>query len=184
VALAAIITRVTGRPWTEHIDERVFTPAGLTATVPTNVTPRPPRLAIGHWGEDNSRKAADWPALRASGAFVSNVLELAKWDAMLYTDRVLTESEQREMWTPVRLNDGRTAPYGLGWHVHEERRGQRRLWHGGGLPGFVSQFARFVDQRLTVVVLTNGEDVDLPSIVSGVAALYQRTPVPAGAGTR
>jgi hypothetical protein len=49
---------------------------------------------------------------------------------------------------------------------------KRRVRHGGGLPGFASEFMKYVDDRLTVIVLTNGDDVDLPSIAGGVASLY------------
>ena len=75
------------------------------------------------------------------------------------------------MWTPVRLNNGATHPYGLGWHVELTKNG-KRVWHGGGLPGFVSHFVRYLDHGLSVVTLTNGDDVDMPSIANGVAELY------------
>ena len=39
-------------------------------------------------------------------------------------------------------------------------------------PGFVSQFVRFVDDGVTVAVLTNGDDVDIESIARGVAMLH------------
>jgi CubicO group peptidase (beta-lactamase class C family) len=96
---------------------------------------------------------------------------LQDWDSLLYTARILTESTRREMWTPVRLNSGSTHPYGLGWHVDSTKNG-KRVWHGGGLPGFVSYFVRYLDHGLSVVTLTNGDDVDMQSIANGVAALY------------
>ena len=46
--------------------------------------------------------APDWPALRPSGAFLSTALDLARWDAMLYTNKVLSENSRRLMWEPVR----------------------------------------------------------------------------------
>jgi CubicO group peptidase (beta-lactamase class C family) len=110
-------------------------------------------------------------ALRPSGAFLSTVLDLAKWDALLYADTVLTESERRQMTTQVRLTDGSTYPYGFGWHV-DNVRGQRRVWHGGGLPGFSAQFVRFPDAGVTIILLVNGDDVDTASIANGLAALH------------
>jgi CubicO group peptidase (beta-lactamase class C family) len=171
VALAEIIRSVAGQPWTEYLQQKIFAPAGMNATLPTNTTASVPNRALGYTGDDNQRKADEWRALRASGAFLSTVLDLAKWDALLYTDRILSDTARRQMWTAVRLNDGKTAPYGLGWHV-ESLRGRLKIWHGGGLPGFTSHFARFVDDGLSVVVLTNGDDGDVGSIANGVAALY------------
>lgn len=171
-ALAETIRKVAGTPWSDYLHERVFGPAGMQTTRPTNARQGITRLALGYTGNDNARTAVDWTALRPSGAFLSTVLDLAKWDALLYTDRILTEADRRQMWTPVQLNGGTSAPYGFGWHV-DSAGPHTRLWHGGGMPGFTSQFVRFVDQALTVVVLANGDDADLPSIANGVAALYQ-----------
>ena len=168
--LAEIIRIVTGQSWNDYLRARVFAPVGLTTTFPTG-TAGVANLASGYTGNDNSRKAAPWFPLRPSGAFLSTVLDLAKWDAELDANRILREDSRRLMWTPVTVNDGRTAPYGFGWHV-ESLKGKLRVRHGGGLPGFAAEFMKYVDDRLTVIVLTNGDDVDLPSIASGIAALY------------
>jgi D-alanyl-D-alanine carboxypeptidase len=170
-ALAEIITKVSGQPWQQFMHERVFKPAGMMVTAPTNVTPKLPNLALGYGGKDNQRQADEWVALRPSGAFLSTVGDLAKWDALLYTNKVLSEASRREMWAPVRLNDGATHPYGLGWHTQTLKNGRHVVWHGGGLPGFSAYFGRFPDERVTVILLTNGEDVDVRGVANGVADL-------------
>jgi D-alanyl-D-alanine carboxypeptidase len=176
-ALADIIRIVSKQPWSAFLLEQVFKPTGMTTTAPTNIKPIFPLMAVGNTGNDNSSIASDWVALRPSGAFLSTVLDMAKWDAMLYTDRVLSAAVRQQMWTPVRLNDGTSHPYGFGWHVDSGKSG-KRIWHGGGLPGFVSHYVRFLDHGLSVVVLTNADDVDLPSIANGIAALYLPTSKP------
>ena len=169
--LADIIRVVSGRAWPEFLRDRVFAPVEMSSTWPTNTKAEVHKRAVGYTGNDNSRRADDWPALRASGAFLSTVLDLAKWDAQLSTMRILHGDSRRQMWTPVRLKDGTPAPYGFGWHI-DTWSGRARIRHGGGLPGFISEFARFEDERLTIIALANGDDVDLPSIVSGIAAFY------------
>ena len=47
------------------------------------------------------------------------------------------------------------------------------------MPGFISQFVRFIDDRLTVITLVNQDDADDAAIARGVAALYLPTAVPA-----
>lgn len=174
VALADIIRTVTGQAWTEYLHQKIFAPAGMTVTFPTNTTLNVPNRAQGYGGTDNKRKVDEWIALRASGAFLSNVLDLAKWDALLYTDKILSEASRREMWTKVSLNDRSPAPYGLGWHVDAGIGRRQRIWHGGGLPGFTSHFVRYLDDKLSVIVLSNGDDSDMGAIANGVAALYLR----------
>jgi CubicO group peptidase (beta-lactamase class C family) len=171
-ALAEIVTRVSGRPWTDFLQARVFGPAGMQFTVPTNVRDRHVNRAVGYTGNDNHELAPEWLALRPSGAFLSTVGDLAKWDALLNTDRILTVSSRRQMWAPVRLNDGTTYPYGFGWHTDTRKDAGRVIWHGGGLPGFTSYFARHLDDRVSVIVLANGDDVDLAAVGRGLADAY------------
>ena len=174
VAAAEIIRIVAGRPWWEFLNDTVFAPAHMTATLPTNTIAKLPHRAVGYSGDDNKRKVDEWVALRASGAFLSTVLDLAKWDALLYTDRFLSEASRREMWARTRLNDGSTAAYGLGWHADVGIGKRQRIWHGGGLPGFTAHFVRYIDEKLSVIVLSNGDDSDMSAIANGVAALYLR----------
>lgn len=171
VALAEIITRVSGQPWTRYLHDRIFDPAGMTATVPTNTPEKIPGRAIGYGGVDNKRRVQEWIALRAGGAFLSTVLDIAKWDALLYTDKILNERIRRDMTAQVRLTNGKFAEYGFGWHVESGRSG-RFQWHGGGLPGFTSHFVRFLDRGLSVVVLSNGDDTDMRAVANGIAAFY------------
>ncbi len=181
-ALAEIITRVSGTPWPDYLRLKVFEPAGMRATAPTNTTRTLANRAIGYTNNDAPRDAPDWKALRPSGAFLSTVADLAMWDAQLYADMPLPEATRREMWTPVALTDGSTHPYGFGWAL-EPLNGRRQVHHGGSLPGFISEYARFVDDRVSVIVLINMDDADVRGLARGIAALYL-SDVPAVTGGR
>jgi D-alanyl-D-alanine carboxypeptidase len=173
-ALAEVIRKVSGQSWSEYLSEKVFRPSGMKTTHPTNTKESVPNRALGYTDNDKLLNAHDWTALRPSGAFLSTVLDLAKWDAVLYTDKILSDSTRRQMWTPVKLNDGTSYPYGFGWQLGSFN-GRRLVHHSGGMPGFRTKFARFVDDRLTIIVLMNLDDADVDSIVSGVAAFYLQT---------
>lgn len=170
-ALAEIIRKVSGRPWTDYLSEKVFKPSGMETTHPTNTTVDLPNRARGYSNDDKLLDANDWPALRPSGAFLSTVRDLAKWDAVLDTGTLLSKSTRRKMWTPVKLNDGAARPYGLGWELSSIA-GRKTVHHSGGMPGFRAMFARFVEDGLTVIALMNLDDVDRAAIVSGVAKFY------------
>jgi CubicO group peptidase (beta-lactamase class C family) len=169
--LAEVIHVVTERPWTDYLRERIFSPLEMTSTYPTNTSLALPNRTHGYVDNDALRDAPEWPALRPSGAFLSTVLDLAKWDAALYDGRILADTIRRQMWTPVTLNDGSTARYGFGW-ILVDVRGHRLVHHPGGMPGARADIARFVDDELTVIVLMNLDDVDIDAIVLGVATLY------------
>jgi CubicO group peptidase (beta-lactamase class C family) len=57
----------------------------------------------------------------ADGSLYLTVLDLAKWDAALYTEKLLKKASLDEMWTPIRLNNGKTEKYGFGWRPDEVR---------------------------------------------------------------
>jgi len=170
--LAEIIRKVTGKPWGEYLNERLFMPLEMNATRTTTMTEIVPKRANGYgWRDGKLQNAAIYLALRPSGAFLSSVLDLAKWDAALYTDRILKQSVRDQMWASVKLNNGTSHPYGFGWEL-DTVGGHKLVHHGGTLPGFRAELARFVDDKLTVVVLTNGNNAEPDSIALGVAALY------------
>ena len=170
--LAEIIRKVSGKPWGDYLNERLFTPLEMTATRTTTMTEIVQNRANGYvWRSGKLDNAGILFAVRPSGAFLSSVLDLAKWDAALYTDRILKQSTLSQMWAPVKLNNGATHPYGFGWELNTVG-GHKIVHHGGSLPGFRAQFARFIDDKLTIVVLTNGDGANPRSIALGVAGLY------------
>ena len=77
------------------------------------------------------------------------------------------------MWTVAPLRDGKnnSGHYGFGWFIESEN-GHRLIEHGGAWQGFETHISRYVDDGLTVVVLTNLEGAKPGRIAAGVAKLY------------
>lgn len=165
-SLAEIIHKVSGQPWSDVLATRLFTPLGMKTTFPTGT--KHPLRALGYTGKEHAEVAPDWPAVRPSGAFLSTITDLVKFESMLAGSQVLTDASRRQMWTPVTLTDGSTHPYGFGFELGE-RGGRKYIGHGGSLPGFRSTYARFPDERVTVIVLTNAERVDRDGLVKAIA---------------
>jgi CubicO group peptidase (beta-lactamase class C family) len=170
--VAEIIRKVTSEFWGKFITERIFKPTDMTSTRTATVSEIVPNRASGYTTEDGLRNADVWIALRPSGAFVSTVSDFVKWDAALYTDEILNAESRRAMWTPVKLNDGSSYPYGFGWFV-DAVNGHQRIHHGGGVPGFVAEFDRFPDSRISVVILANIQNRDLSDLAVKVAGYYK-----------
>jgi CubicO group peptidase (beta-lactamase class C family) len=171
-SLAEIIYKVSGKPWAEFLADRIFKPLEMNATRTTSATEIIPNRADSYeWQENRLQNAGELLALRPSGAFISTVLDLAKWEAALYTNKILKASSFEQMRARTKLNDGTTHPYGFGWEL-AEMNGHKIVHHGGTLSGFRAQFARFVDDGLTVIVLTNGATANPNAIARGIAAHY------------
>ena len=164
-ALAEIITRVSGKPWPDYLLEKVFVPLGMTATRTTTNEVLIPNRSNGYeWSEGKFKNAELMMGVRPSGAFISTVLDLARWDAALYTDSPFTAPQRELMWTKVKLNDGAEYNYGFGWQV-EQVGMYRQIRHGGTLTSFRSELSRFIHEQVTVIVLANTS----PSVPEGIA---------------
>jgi CubicO group peptidase (beta-lactamase class C family) len=170
--LALIIHRASGKPWGEFLQERVFAPLSMTETRLTSHSDVVPNRADGYLREGDAwRNGGPLLSVRPSGGLLSTVLDLAKWDAGLASEKLLSRQTLEQAWTPVRLADSATYPYGFGWSLAEVR-GHRLVEHSGGLAGFRTHIARYVDDRLTVIVLANGGNARAPELARGIAALY------------
>lgn len=175
ITLGILIHKLSGKFYGDFLNDRVFGPLEMKNTRIINESDIIPDRAAGYQLVKNEIKNQDWvsPSLNttADGALYFNTVDLTKWDAALYTEKLLKQSNLEQMWTPVKLNDGTTYPYGFGWAVNRYN-GHSRVEHAGGWQGFATHIARYVDDRLTVVVLTNLATADPVYIAHGVAGFY------------
>jgi CubicO group peptidase (beta-lactamase class C family) len=189
--LGIIIHKVTGKFYADFLNERIFKPLGMNSTRLISEADIIPNRAAGYEIHDDQLKNQSWASptfnSTADGALYFNVLDLAKWDAALYTERLLKQSSLDRIWTVYPLNQGTPNPagYGFGWFIGKQKN-HKRIEHPGSWQGFTSQISRYPDESLTVVVLTNlDEDHCNPRLITHVVAglvipglLPRLTPVP------
>ena len=160
VLLGIIIHKVTGKHYAEFLNERIFKPLGMTSTRLINESDIIPNRSAGYEIHDGQLKNQEWVSptfdSTADGALYFNVLDIAKWDAALYTTQLLKQSSLDRIWTVYPLNDGKPNPagYGFAWFIGDQNH-HKRIEHGGAWQGFTCDISRYPDDSLTVVVLTN-----------------------------
>lgn len=174
--LGMIIHKVTDKLWHEFVKERIFDPLGMNDTRVISLSHVITNRAEGYvWENDrlqNGHFVAPTILAYAGGGMRSTILDMTKWDAALYTEKLLKHSTLEQMWISERLNNGSKAGYGFGWAVGEFR-GHRLVSHTGShMTGFKTAILRFLDDKLTVVVLTNQRAAEQVKIGQGVAAMY------------
>lgn len=172
--LGMIIEKVSGQSYWDFLEKRIFRPIGMEVTRNSDPKTVIPNRARGFGIMDGklvNREPVTASAAFSEGALISSVLDMVKWDAALNSEDLLKKTSLDQMWTPVRLNDGTTNNYGFGWFLRPVP-GHRTVAHGGGLPGFSTFIWRFMDDKLTVIVLSNNEAADTGRIALGVAGLY------------
>jgi CubicO group peptidase (beta-lactamase class C family) len=177
LTLGILIHRVTGEFYGDFLQQRIFQPLEMKTTRIISEADIIPNRAAGYRLVKGELKNQEWVApmvnTTADGSLYFSILDLAKWDAALYGEKLLKRSSLDLMWTPVKLKDGRPnkGDYGFGWFM-TERRGHHVVGHDGAWQGFKTAVARYVDDRLTVVVLANLAEAKPEAIAQHVADMY------------
>jgi D-alanyl-D-alanine carboxypeptidase len=155
--LGAIIEKASGTSYEAFLKQRIFDVVGMTQTSLDSSSRVIPRRARGYQKEGDVWKNADWISMTqpyAAGAIVSTVDDLAKWDAALYTGKLLRAETLRQAMTPHTLASGKPIEYGYGWQPGQWQ-GFTVIQHGGGINGFVSMGVRVPERKVYVAVLSN-----------------------------
>ncbi len=175
--LGMIIEKQSGMRYQEFVRERIFQPLGMTATTVIDQWAIMKNRVAGYTLRNGKlahiRRVGQHELPSHYGIF-SSVKDLTKWDAVLYTEKLLKKASLDQMWTPVKLNNGFTFPYGIGWHLIDHR-GFKRISVNGGTG---TNITRFPEEKLTVIVLTNLNRVEPWHLALGVAGLYNRALLP------
>lgn len=175
ITLGVLIRRVTGMFYGDFLQERIFKPLGMTTARIISEADIIPNRAAGYRLENGELKNQEWVSpstnTTADGSLYLTVLDLAKWDAALYTNNPLTQSSLAEMWTPVRLNDGTRKPYGFGWHT-DTLHNRRVIFHGGAWQGFRSFIVRFPNEKLTIILFANSSGTNVVKLARGIVSIF------------
>jgi CubicO group peptidase (beta-lactamase class C family) len=116
---------VTGTFYGDFLQQRIFQPLGMGATRIINEADIIPNRAAGY-RLVKEVKNQEWvsPTMNttADGSLYFTILDVARWDAALYTEKLLKRSSLELMWTPVKLSDGKPNRAGYGVRLAHRRR--------------------------------------------------------------
>jgi D-alanyl-D-alanine carboxypeptidase len=182
VLLGAIVEKASGKSYPEFVDEEIFRPLGMSASYYGDHDRIIPRRVKGYDGGPGSYRNAQYLSMsqpHAAGSLLSTVDDLARWDATLYTDDLLSEESRRKQVVPFTLNDGSATGYAYGLSIGELR-GRPSVSHGGGIFGFSTFALRLPGERVYVAVLSNdtGRPVRPGYVAQKITAMVIGDPFP------
>ncbi len=167
ILLGYILEKVAGQPYEDYVREHIFEVAGIHNSGYDNHSKIILNRASGYERKDDKIVNAsyiDMSIPHAAGALYSTVGDLYKWDRILYTNRLLDEKLMENMFTPVHDN------YAYGWTV-SSMFDKKVISHGGGINGFHTNIARFVDDDVCIIVLSNIIPAPVNEITRDLAAI-------------
>jgi D-alanyl-D-alanine carboxypeptidase len=157
------IEKASGVGFFDFLNDRIFKPLGMKNTFPNRPSLVVPWRARGYSYANgafaNASPLTDTVGY-AAGGLISTIDDLNLWSQALTSNKLLSAKSREEMLKPARLNSGRDAwnyaggGYGLGVLVGSVN-GHRIEKHSGGWDDASCQLTRFLDDGITVVVLTN-----------------------------
>jgi len=172
--LADIIRQISGKSFAEYMKKEIFEKNGLTATRVTSLEDIVYGRAGGYVlrGRDTVANALNYVALRPSGAFLSTIEDMMKWEMLIQSGKILSKNSWEQMWGDIAktgiTEGGDPFSYGYGWYVSTYKN-RKAVYHGGVLPGFRAMYFRLPDEKMAIVVLTNSEPTNGIVVAKGVA---------------
>ncbi len=173
--LPLIVEKASGQTFSAFMIEEVFGPAGMDdSLIYDHTEPEIANRVYGYEPTADGFSLNDYHALNyldGSGGMYATLEDFFAWDQALYGEDVVSEATLGEGFTRYTLNNGDEIDYGFGWRL-DQHRGHRRIAHGGSWVGFRTSIARYPDEKLAVVVLTNRTDGNPGSYVDRISDIY------------
>lgn len=175
--LAALIEIVSEESFEGYLKKQLFRPARMKSTgfVGDRSLKRSRQTARVFEGKRSTvlTYPFNWANRGATGV-VTTTRDLALWDEALRGTKVLDGESKALLFEP------REEEYACGWRIEDSLAGEPKQHHGGSTRGYRAELARYPDDELLIVVLTNN-DHDPTAIVGRLeAALFGKEGVPAG----
>jgi CubicO group peptidase (beta-lactamase class C family) len=167
ILLAAVIEKVSGKPFATFLHDELFAPLGMNGTgvdIYEDVLGERAEGYVRDWTGVHRTPYRNMALMNGAGSIVSTVGDLLRWDRALRTEVPLGSAARQKLFTPVQ------AAYACGWFT-EPRFGHRLIAHSGAINGFLAELQRFVDDDVTVIVLLNYESTFGKSIQLAVGAM-------------
>lgn len=168
VLLGLVIERASGQRYGAYLHDRIFAPLGMQHSVFEEGGTLVRGRAAGYYSRGtqfvHSPYSVDPSTSFGSAGIASTTADLLRWDQALYNTRLLSQASLEAMFTP------NLKGYGYGWQVGEAL-GRRKFDHSGSNDGYSSYILRFPDERVTVIVLGNGDRMSAGRTGSNLATI-------------
>ena len=180
VVLGVIIEKITGESYESVLQEKIFTPLGMTNSgydhhytiLKNRAAGYTPSYKRGKYGNVNY---VDMSIPYAAGSIYSTVEDLYLWDQALYTEKLVSK-KYSDLLFGKHITANRNRSYGYGWFMGGLRMGKSKEYvstmsHGGGINGFRTNIIRIPKTKSFIVLLSNcerSELYDLKVAINGI----------------
>jgi CubicO group peptidase (beta-lactamase class C family) len=161
IMLGQIVEQASGQPYEIFLKENIFEPLNMKNT---SFDDTQNKSAIGYADPFYEVPFFELPENYPAGGLYSTVEDLYRYDQALYTERLIPRALLEKMFTPsvtiesFIFSEYIGWSYGYGWFVGKESN-HREVSHRGFIDGFVSILARYPDDKVTIIILSNQQNI-------------------------
>ncbi len=195
ITAGEIIKKVTGKSWGENVQERILNRLKMDRTVfSLQKLESIGNFAIPHAHENGKNipiEFVDWEEIGALGGLFASVNDIGKWmifnmdNGIIGADTILPPESWNMLWKMhnafsvnlIKPNEANThfRGYGLGWMLSDYY-GKMQVSHGGGYDGMISSVTMIPDEKLGIVVLTNGMNAPTSAVTNYALNAFMGVP--------
>lgn len=190
VLLALLIEKISGIGYNPFMANEIFGPARMPHSRIYNTRREKqeliPNYAFGYVYSDSlgkfilpdldSRVATYvymMDGVVGDGGVNSTVMDLFRWNQALDSNTLVGQSTLQEAFSPAKLNNGETTPYGFGWAIEHKPVIGKIIYHSGGHPGYGTFMIRFSDLNSCVIILSNNSGRGTKNLIKNILKLYE-----------
>lgn len=163
--LAMIIEKVSEQDYEAYLYKELWKPAQMEMTGYSRPHFDRNKIAVGYyrndsiWGKPTDKEwnnTSPYWHLKGNGGILSTTEDLYKWDLALKSNLILSKEAKQKLYHPkLRENESANSIYAYGWDVTQTERMTTEVWHNGSNRIFYADFLRYIDEDITLIMLTN-----------------------------
>jgi CubicO group peptidase (beta-lactamase class C family) len=182
IILGAIIEAVTGQPYADFIQSSLFNPIGMYSTHYDLHRSIIPHRAAGYVKDDQGKlfhaNYLDMSFPHAAGSLATTVEDLYKLDRALKESQILSKENRDLLFTIHGSSQEHHITYGYGFflgphNAELEQADHAIAGHYGTIEGFRAASYRYLDDDLTIILLSNVENTDINALHLAIARIFR-----------
>ena len=174
ILLSYIAQEVSGIGFSELLKKRLLHKTNMPHTGLDSKERQSSKKALGYI---TNPETANWEVANngdvamasGAGALYSTIRDLYNWSTAISKRIMLNDSVLARAMKPVHNN------YGLGW-MKSQSKGRSYVGHTGSIPGFIANFMKFPDEDVTIILLSNYQDVNARQLSEDLVAVVFNEP--------
>lgn len=182
ILLGAIIEIASGKSYQQFIQDKLLTPLQMRSTFPDHLNVIIPNKASGYAKGENEKiihaNYIDMTFPHGAGELASSVEDLYRLDRMIKEKKLLSQTSIDLLLTIQGKSTENNISYGYGFFIGPENdeleaAAPTIVGHYGTIEGFRAASFRYLDDDLSIILLSNLENTDINGLHIAIAHIVR-----------